>query len=145
MCFAPIGNWSDVDIQVQVKQVSGGAQDPMGIVFRLIKQSETTYDYYSFQITSFGRWAFVKCVASTDSCVPLVGYKFDGAIHSGVGASNLLEVYAKGSHIYAFINGTMVGSLDDSTYTTGRVGLTCGAYREFTECVFTNFAVGELD
>ena len=41
-----------------------------------------------------------------------------------------------------FINGKAVGSLDDSSYSTGKIGLLAG---DAVECVFTNLFIGELD
>jgi hypothetical protein len=139
ICLAPIANISDVDIKAQVKQINGPANYPRGIVFRFVR-SDTSYDAYVFVITSDGRWAFEKC--SGGSCDRLVNFRSNSAVHTGLDVDNTLEVYAKGSHVDLFVNGTAVGSIDDSAYSFGKVGLICG---EFSECVFTNLTIGEID
>lgn len=138
-CFAPGGNRPDVDIKVEVKLVSGSLRYPMGIVFRLIRTGQYS-NHYTFAISGNGWWELLKC--SGGSCSPLIDGLFSSAIHTGVGASNTLEVYAKGPHMSFFINGTAVGSFDDSTYSDGRAGLLCG---QNMECAFTNFELGEID
>lgn len=140
MCYAPIANEADVDIQVEVWQASGLTTYPMGIVFRLLQnQSGTHTTHYQFAITSNGQWEFLKCAEGT--CDRLIGFRSSSAILTGMGTHNTLEVAAKGAHIDLFVNNTAVGSLDDSTYSVGKVGLMCG---NGIECIFANFKVGEI-
>lgn len=140
ICDAPIGNYSDVDIKVTVKQVSGPTNSPMGIAFHLLPQSGVISQYYLFNVTADGRWGFAKC--NSNSCTHPINFRSEDAINQGTGASNSLEVYAKGAHIDFFINGKAVGSLDDATYSMGAIGLLAG---DGAECVFTNLFIGELD
>ena len=139
ICYAPIGNYSDIDVKAQVKQLSGPTNTPISIEFRLLN-SGTNHTSYVFAVTSDGRWEFAKCGGG--ACARPVNFRGSSAINKGIGATNTLEVYAKGSHMDFFINGKVVGSLDDSTYSTGMVGLFCG---DGMECVFTNLFIGELD
>jgi len=139
ICYAPIGNYSDVDITVTVKQLSGTTNSPMGIAFHLLAQNGAISQFYLFSITADGRWGFSKC--NSDSCSYPINFRSEGAINQGTGTSNSLEVYAKGAHMDFFINGKAVGSLDDSSYSTGMIGLVASD----GECVFTNLFIGELD
>lgn len=140
VCDAPIGNYSDVDIKVTVKQVSGPTNSPMGIAFHLLPQTGEISQYYLFNIAANGRWGFTKC--NSNSCSHPIDFRSESAINQGTGASNSLEVYAKGAHMDFFINGKAVGSLDDASYSTGAIGLLAG---DAVECVFTNLFIGELD
>lgn len=139
ICYAPIGNYSDIDVKAQVKQLSGPTNTPIGIEFRLL-DSGTSHTLYVFAVTSDGRWEFAKCGGG--ACTRPVNFRSESVINKGIGAANTLEVYAKGSHMDFFINGKAVGSLDDSTYSTGMVGLFCG---DGMECVFTSLFIGELN
>jgi hypothetical protein len=139
-CYAPLGNYSDVDIKIQLKQISGPTDSPMGVMFRL-QEEGSSYGVYLFAITSAGYWEFANCNFESD-CTRLVNFRRESASNTGIGASNTLEVYAKGAHMDFFINGKAVGSLNDATYSTGEIGLLAG---DGMECVFTNLFIGELD
>lgn len=137
ICFAPIGTESDVDIRVDVKQISGPGRFPLGIAFRATEDNTAKHSYYIFEITTNGFWELLRCANTT--CDRLINYENASAIHTGLGSLNSLEVYAKGSQIVLFINGQMVDTFDDTTYSFGKIGLLCG---DSSECVFTNLLIG---
>lgn len=132
ICFAPIGEQGDVDITVTVKQVRGTTLEPYGISFRRASAGNG----YEFDIDSNGKWVLFKDV--NRSGTRLVDYTANSAIKGGLNTSNTLEVRAKGSHFDFFVNGTSVGSYDDATFSSGRVGL---AAAENIESVFTNLLI----
>ena len=140
ICYAPIGNYSDIDIKVTVKQIYGPTNHSMGIAFRLLDNG-TSNRFYDFAITSDGHWAFGKC-DYVGRCASPLNLRSSSAIDKGIGASNTLEVYAKGAHMDLLINGMAVGSVEDSSYSTGLIGLQCN---DGMECVFTTLVIGELD
>lgn len=139
MCFAPLGNQSDVDVRVQVHQLSGPTNYATGIVFRALESGDY-YNYYKFGITSSGYWVFFKCTPS--KCDQLITYRRSSAIQTGIGADNTLEIYVKGTHMDFFVNSIAVGSIDDSSYGFGWIGLS-GSYNG--ECVFTYLSIGQVD
>jgi hypothetical protein len=132
LCFAPAGTQTDVDVSLMVKQISGPTNYSYGIVFRRVALG----NYYLFMIDSNSKWLFDKCV--NDTCTRLVDFTPNDAIKGGLNTVNALEVSAKGSHFDFFVNGTKVGSADDSTFASGEVGVAGG---NPIECVFTNFIV----
>lgn len=138
ICYAPLGNLSDVDIRVQVQQISGSTHYGIGIAFRLLEH-DTGSDFYGFEITSNGNWGLLKC--SSGVCHTLIRARPSSAIQTGIGADNEIEVYAKGSHMDFFINAIAVGSIDDSSFVYGMVGL---VGTNAGECVFTNLTIGQL-
>ena len=132
ICYAPIGAQSDVNATVDVQQVSGPTTTGYGLVFR----RASVGNYYRFLIDSNGKWFFDKCVEST--CTTLVDFTANAAIKGGLNTKNTLKVEAKGSHFDLFVNGTQVGSQDDTTFTAGEVGIEGG---DSLDCVFTNLAI----
>jgi hypothetical protein len=132
ICYAPIGNQSDVNVTVNVQQVSGPTTTGYGIAFRRVSAG----NFYEFLIDSNGKWFFDKCVDS--KCTTIVDFTANAAIKGGLNTSNTLKVAAKGSHFEFFVNGTSVGSQDDTTFTSGIVGIESG---DAIDCAFTNLVI----
>lgn len=116
-CYAPVGVQTDVNISVKAEQISGPTNWPYGIIFRRASLGNS----YQFMVDSNGEWVFFKCVS--DSCKPLVDYTANSVIRGGLNTPNTLEVHISGSHFDFFVNGTKVGSSDDTAFTSGKVGL----------------------
>ncbi len=53
---------------------------------------------------------------------------FSPVVAREVGHSNLLEVVARGSLLQLFVNHSLVGQVQDSTYTQGYLGVCVGTY-----------------
>ncbi len=134
ICYAPPDNQADIDVTVTVKQVSGTLSNGHGIVVRRTSQG----NLYDFDIYADHGWVFFKCVNS--DCKQIAEQDTNAAIHTGLNQANIIEVIAKGSHFDFFVNGTKVGQADDSTFSSGLVGLDAG---DSTECVFTDFVMAK--
>ena len=132
ICYAPVGIQTDASVTVNVQQVSGPTTHAYGLVFR----RTSVGNYYDFMIDSNGKWLFEKCV--NDNCTSIVDFKANDAIKGGLNTSNTLKVAAKGSHFDFFVNGTQVGSEDDTTFASGKVGVVCTSS---IDCVFTNLII----
>jgi hypothetical protein len=122
----------DAKISVTAEQISGDTASSYGIAFR----RTSTGNAYVFRIDSNGDWSFGKGVNGT--ITPLQDITPNSVIHSGLNTTNTLEVDAKSSHFDLFVNGTKVGSADDSTYPSGAYGL---LGQDGAEAVFTNYKV----
>ena len=133
ICYAPTSQQSDVGVDVQVSQLSGDNTSGFGIVFR----RESQGNYYSFRVDSGGEWAAFVC--QNGNCNSLGGTS-DNSIKTGLNATNELEVIAIGSHFDFYVNGTKVGSADDTTFASGEIGLS-GA--DGDEVVFSNLVVAQ--
>lgn len=131
-CYAPTGVQTSVDISVRAQQISGETNEPYGIVFALNDQN---YDY-EFMIDSDSDWVLFRC--GGDSCAQVVDYTSNDAILGGLHTSNRLEALVQGTHFEFYINGAQVGSYDDPSYTSGRVGVAVG---DKIDCAFTDFVV----
>lgn len=134
ICFAPIADQLNVDIKVDMTVLSGDLGAPHGIIVR----HDSNHQYYFFGVDPYGHWAFFKCLASESTCTRVVDFRSDGAIHGGLKVVNTLEMTAVGSHFTFMVNGSQVGTADDSTLTTGAVGL---AGNDGSEVVYTNLTI----
>lgn len=135
VCYAPVGTQTNVDVTVDVKQISGANNNVYGIALRL---NRTTHTDYEMDMDALGHWVFYRCGAST--CDRLIDFSSAASIHAGLNVVNTLEVRAKGAHFDFWINGAKVGQFDDSTYASGLVGLACS---DNTECVFSNLTIAQ--
>ena len=100
-----------------VKGVKTSANTAYAIIFR----HESSGNFYSFEITPDGQWGFYKFVNGKATAIS--DYQSDAAIQTGAGATNEMRVLAVGSHFVFYVNGQQVGVADDSTFTSGGVGL----------------------
>jgi hypothetical protein len=137
ICFAPAGSLTDSDITVSVKQISGPTTYPYGIAFRIGSGASET-QHYEFDIDGNSKWVLIACPTSINSCTEKVPFTANSSIRGGLNAANQLEVRAVGAHFDFFVNGTQVGQTDDTTLTSGQVGL-AGANNGAV--VFTNLVI----
>jgi hypothetical protein len=131
-CYPDANDAGDAKISVTATQVNGDTASFYGIAFRRSGAGNN----YVFRVDSNGDWSFGKGVSGT--ITPLQDSTSNAAIHSGLNTTNTLEVDAKGSHFDLVVNGTKVGSADDSTYSSGKFGL---VGTDNAEAVFTNYQV----
>jgi len=135
ICFAPLGVYSDLNISVQVKQISGIANTIFGIVFRF----NDANNYYDFRVSSNSLWLFEKFVNGVHHyLVPLTA---NAAIQPGIGTANTIRVRAHGTHLQFFANGIQIGQVTDSTFPSGDIGLYGPSTSVPGDVAFNNFQV----
>ncbi len=137
-CLAPGGSFDNVGVAVTVEQLNGSTSDTYGVTVRAV-EADTRYDIV---IDSNSQWGASRCDAPKDQntadCTSLVPLTSNSAIHGGLNTKNTIDVRAQGSHFDVTVNGTSVGSFDDTLYADGQVGLIADG--SFT-CVFTDFTI----
>ncbi|HKV83989.1 MAG TPA: hypothetical protein VJN88_05500 [Ktedonobacterales bacterium] len=131
-CYPGLGGLSNGTVTVQVKQTSGDTQGGYGIVFRRVSMGNN----YLFFISGAGTWTAEKCVKTQCAEIGVPGQS--QAIQTGLNTVNTLQVHMTGSHFDFLVNGVTVGSADDSTFTSGKVGL---GVETGIVCVFNNMEV----
>lgn len=134
LAFAPLSDQTSVAISVDVMQIQGSTQADYGIAFR-----RTPNNRYEFDIDSSGDWYVLKDVDTNHT--NLVELTPNSAIHTGLNVTNHLKVEANGSHFKFYVNGALVGQVDDSTHPSGEVGIDGD---NNAELVYTNFVVSAL-
>jgi hypothetical protein len=117
ICFAPPSDVSDATITVMVKQLTGVSNKFHGIVFRRASKG----NYYAFEIDANGSWSFFA--VKNDTPVSIVDVTQNPAIVKGLSVMNTMQVSAVGSHFVFSVNGTPVGQADDTSFTSGLMGL----------------------
>ena len=133
--FPTVASMADAALAVSAKQLGRFGGGFYGIAFRQRGQGS----YYLFAVNTSGQWEFAAYVKGT--LKPLVQPTADDVILPDIGASNRLEVTARGSHFDFFINDTQVGSATDTSYSTGIFGLVGTAN---ADVVFTDLNVATL-
>lgn len=144
--FAPTGPLVNVDVSVDVQQIGGASNQAYGVSFRYPTPTSGTYaNHYVFGIDSLDRWVVWKEV--NQQAVRLAGYTPNAAIHTGLNATNRLRARTNGQQFDFFINGTLVGHVDDSRFaggyvaTVGNVGVVgCSG----CNVVFTNISIADV-
>jgi hypothetical protein len=104
--------------------------DKWGIMLR--SPDRTTADKgYWFNITCDGKFAFQKWNATPPegqtAVTNLIAWTSNSHIKPGANAINRVGVLAKGSHFTLFINGTQIGEVTDSSFSSGGFGILIGA------------------
>ena len=132
ICYAPADKVGDGTTTVSVSQISGPITYPYGLVIRRVSKG----NYYEFLIDANGKWLFDKVVNGTST--DIVKFTADKAIKTGLNQPNTISVQAKGSHFVFSVNGTQVGTADDSTFTSGETGL---SGNDNVEVVYTNLKI----
>jgi hypothetical protein len=132
-CFAHATNFSNFAFEVQADIIKG---DEAGLIFRA---SDASSKFYVFRISRDGTYALYISQDEKNS-VPLAEDS-SAAIKTGLGQTNTLTVIAQSSNIYMYINQQFVGNANDSTYTSGEIGVFAGVHTNATEAAFSNVRV----
>jgi hypothetical protein len=91
-----------------------------GLVFRA---NASQNQFYDFEITNQGEF-YLRYFAN-DKPTYLIP-KTASSVIQGVSSKNTLLVVAKGTSFQLFINGALVGAIQDSTFASGQVGVAAG-------------------
>ena len=117
ICLAPASPIGDGAVSVTLKQVNGPPNHAFGIAFH----HAAPKNYYFFGIDTLGR--FTLTVVVNDVSHNVLPFTHNAAIHSGLGATNQLQVIMKGQNVTLLVNGVAVGQATLSSFASGTVGL----------------------
>jgi hypothetical protein len=105
--------------QVDVRRMQGNELAGQGVIFRGGGSDE---NFYAFHIGANGKYFIFKRVDGvTIKLIP--AWTFTSAIQQGFDKWNTLKVVCQGSTMEFYINSTLVESLIDSEFVTGKVGV----------------------
>ena len=129
-CSATTTDFSNFVFEVQMKIIKG---DVGGIIFR--------NSVYTFDVGQDGSYQLLVC-AST--CTSPRSFN-SSAIKVGLNQTNLIAVSAQGSAIGLYVNHQLIDSLDDSTSSSGQIGVIASpSNNNPTEVVYSNAKVWTL-
>jgi hypothetical protein len=134
-CVAPVTAADTVNISVQMKTVRTSTLGGAGIGFR-ISQDDSS-ERYTFFLNFNG-----DCVAEDQVTHTNFFDKSCPSAHQGQNAVNTLLINQSGAHMDFYVNGTFVGSANDSRLATGEVALE--GTRGKQSVIFTNFTLTTL-
>jgi hypothetical protein len=129
-------SFTDVRIDVDATLVSGTENNDFGVLCRY----QDTANYYFVEVASEGYYGIGK---KTDGVQNVLtdGYPATDLVNAG-NTSNHLRVDCAGDKITLYINGTLAGSVTDSSFAGGDVGLIAGTFDVAgVEFAFDNFVV----
>lgn len=116
-CLEADSNYTNFLYQIHMKFVSNTWG---GIIFR----ASDAYTSYVFAISPNG---FYSCNGSISGANGIIlAYGHNAAIHTGLNQDNTIAVVARGSNISLFVNGQLVDSVKDATFTQGAIGVSVG-------------------
>lgn len=128
-CLRNGANFQNGTLQVNVKLL---AQGLAGLVFRAQNATGNTSLYF-FGLHSDGTYGFGTYVHSvqdgsqstsfSSQSVSQNGENSQNAANTGVGASNTLKVVAQGNSFTLYVNDHAIGTVNDSTLSSGQVGV----------------------
>lgn len=133
-----LSSYTDTRVEVDATKAGGDDDNEFGVVCR----HADVNNYYVGMISSDGFYGFFSRVDGGN--LELIGtdsMDTSDAILQG-SATNHIRFDCVGSTLTLYVNGTMLGSVADSTHTSGDVGLYAGTYDiGGTDILFDNFVV----
>jgi hypothetical protein len=134
----PGREYDDVHVEVDATKSGGPDDNEFGIICRY----QNAENFYVGVLTSDGYYGFWKRVSGAE--LELIGMELLGTseeINLG-DASNHLRLDCIGDTLSLYANGTLVGEVQDSTLTSGDVGLYAGTFEQAgADILFDNFVV----
>jgi TRAP-type C4-dicarboxylate transport system substrate-binding protein len=130
------GKYTDFELEVDGRVVEGPGESGYGLIFRFQNNS----NFYLFGVFGNGKYN-------------LRGYRDRTWLHltggqSGyiepAGKTNRLKVVCIGSKIETYVNGHLVATVEDDTFTDGSVGVTAYSSEPDTHVTLDNFRVRSL-
>lgn len=128
----------DVSISVDVKKLAGPDDNDFAVLCRYVDID----NFYAILASSDGFYGITKVVGGSQELIGQDELLPTDAIQQGEGVVNTLRADCIGSTITLYINGAQVASVEDTTFTTGDVGLMAGTFDTAgTDILFDNFVV----
>lgn len=118
-CKESANTYQDAAITVDMRIVSGEAG---GLFFRInTAPFINTYAGYLFEVDSAGRYRILVSSNYSLNSTTLKDWAASPAIKHGNGAANLLQMIARGSNFFFYVNGVYLGQVSNADYTSGVV------------------------
>lgn len=140
-CTASNTDFYNFVYEVQMKIIKG---DCGGLIFRA---DITTSNFYLFRVCQDGTVAFYTYGSNMAyTAGTLLSPHFESAMNVGLNQTNLIAVVARGYLIDLFVNHQKIGSIIDSSYSNGQIGVDADGTpgKDPTEVVYSNAKVWAL-
>ena len=114
--------FSDVEINVEIRQRSSPADGNFGLLCRFVDPAQ----FYYFSITGDGYYAILRVEGDDTEVLTGPGYLPSRAILTG-GQPNTMQAVCNGERLTLYVNGEEVASVRDDALSRGDVGMAVGA------------------
>jgi hypothetical protein len=135
-CAAQNTNFTNFAFQVQMAITKG---DAGGIFFH---GNRNAFHFYLLSIAQDGTFDLFISKDQNHSTDLLFGNS--PAIKKGLGQTNLVTVVVRGNTIYFYVNKQYAGSVIDTTFTSGQIGVFVDAHTTATDVAFKNARAWKL-
>jgi len=115
-------DYCDFVYQAKVRKTAGTTTAPMGLFFRSNHPIPTSGSGYLFNIDTTGYYSLWKTTSGSETA--LVSWTSSASLNTGLNAWNILKVEARGSTIKIYANGTLLNTVSDPSYLSGKLGVT---------------------
>lgn len=130
-------SFDDVSISVEATKVGGVDDNDFGVVCRY----QDNQNFYFFLISSDGYYGTGKMINGEQSWIGVDAMPPSDVIKTG-NTTNLIRADCVGSKLTLYVNDQLIDEQEDSTLTSGDVGLMAGTFSTpGTEILFDNFVV----
>jgi hypothetical protein len=116
--------FTDSRIEVDAVLLDGPANDTFGVVCRY----QDSGNFYAFMVSHDGYFGILKMQAGQITLAnPSGDLEYSEKIRQG-GVVNHLMAICQGSTLTFIVNDTLLGQIEDPSFTNGQIGLIAGAY-----------------
>lgn len=137
VCGAHATSFANFAYRVEMTIVSG---DCGGVVFRSDNQNQNLYLY---EVCQNGTFSLITYNGTSGQY--LIDHQSNAAINKATGQTNLIAVVANGSTIDLYANNVLLGSQNDTKFSSGQIGLYADNYTSSnTDIQFNNARVWKL-
>ena len=95
-------------------------------------------NFYTFRVGQDGIYSIAKYQGGTNVEMQ---HGSSPTFKQGPNQTNLLTIFAQGSHLTFYVNGQYIYDYTDTTFSSGEVGLTSGSIGGPSEVVYNNVKV----
>lgn len=139
-CDTTSASLANFAYSVQMKIVQG---DCGGVLFR--EADLNNGKFYYWRVCQQGTYNLLLYTNNTGGTAKTLLSSSIPSFHTGLNASNLLTVIAKGQSIYLYVNKQLVESINDATYLQGHLGMSADSLGSSpTDVAYTNAEVWKL-
>jgi hypothetical protein len=131
-------NFSDFILEVEVKLIDGTDDNWQGVVCRY----QDSGNYYVLNISADGYYYVSRFLEYEQ--LALAEATYSSYVNQGVGAVNTMYIECIGSSLSLSVNGHMLASVTDNTFSEGEIGLLATSWEgDFSEIAFDNLVITE--
>lgn len=137
-CYDQTSNYSNFAFQVQMTITQG---DEGGIIFRA---DPTNTQFYLLRINQDGSYDLFVYVDSSGSHAKNLLSSSTSLLKTGLNQPNLITVIARSNSLIFYINQQYLASVNDTTYSSGKIGVFGESYTNPTNVAFSNTQIWKL-